>query len=249
MDERETGQGTIDGVSVVGREYLVELERARAQLMLTARDMSDLYGRQRRQAEHLEELMAELHTTYLSTVETLAFIVEAKDEYTRHHLERCRQYGMALARHVDEGLITPELEYGFMLHDVGKIGLPEAILGKPGPLSAEEMRLVQTHPIYGVDIVTPLRRFLGNAVDVIRHHHERFDGLGYPDGLEGEKIPIAARLFSVVDAFDAMTSDRPYRRALSFDEATHRLESGAGTQFDPDVVKAFTEVAELLPSG
>jgi HD-GYP domain-containing protein (c-di-GMP phosphodiesterase class II) len=238
-----------EGSATVRREYLEELERAKLQLMVTARDMAGLYQRHKSQSERLQELMDELHQTYLSTVETLAFVVEAKDEYTRYHLERCRQYGMALTRHLDDSLITPQLEYGFLLHDVGKIGLPESILGKPGPLTSEEMRLVKTHPIYGVEIVTPLKRFLGEGVDVIRHHHERFDGDGYPDGLEGENIPLAARIFSVIDAFDAMTSDRPYRSALTFSEAMSRLNTGAGTQFDPEIVQAFTKMVDRLPQA
>lgn len=247
-DEIDSGlKRTMVDPAEVGRDYLEELERAKAQLMASARDMSDLYQRQRRQSRELENALSELHTTYLSTVETLAFVVEAKDEYTRYHLERCRRYGLALAEVVDSGLLTPEIEYGFLLHDVGKVGLPESILLKPGPLTAEEMRVVQTHPIYGVEIVTPLRRFLGGAVGVIRHHHERFDGKGYPDRLRAEEIPLAARVFSVVDAFDAMTSDRPYRRALSFDEAVHRLRCGAGSQFDPRVVSAFVDMVHQLP--
>lgn len=239
--------GPDSDAALIGLEYLEELERAKAQLLTTARDVSLLYHRQREQADEVEALMSELHATYLSTVETLAFVVEAKDDYTRHHLERCRQYGLALARAIDPGLATPQLEYGFLLHDVGKIGLPESILTKPGPLTPEEVRVVQTHPIYGVDIVAPLKRFLGDAILVIRHHHEHFDGSGYPDALKGEAIPIAARLFSVVDAFDAMTSDRPYRKALSFDEAADRLRAGVNTQFDPDVVNAFCALIDSLP--
>lgn len=237
--------------SVPDVEYLEELERAKAQLLVIGRDLGEVYRRERKQALKLDEAFDELRQTYLSVVETLAFLVEARDECTRNHLERCREYGLALAGIVSPSLVTPPLEYGFLLHDVGKVGIPEAILSKPTPLTAEELRVMRTHPIVGITVVAPLKRFLGEtALAVIRHHHERFDGEGYPDRLKGHEIPIEARIFSVVDAFDAMTSDRPYRKALSFEEAMHRLRSGSGTQFDPDVVAAFEElVGQLSSSG
>lgn len=234
---------------LVDSAYLEELERTKAQLILIGRSMGTLYHQSRKQSAEMERLMQELHASYLSIVETLARTVEAHDDYTRNHLERCREFGTALAHEVDGSLVTPDLEYGFLLHDVGKIGVPDAILVKPGPLSPEEMRLMQTHPINGIHMVTPLRRFLGeSAIEVIRHHHERFDGKGYPDGLKGGEIPVPARIFTVVDSFDAMTSDRPYRKALTLDEAIDRLRRGSGTQFDPDVVAAFTGILDRLPA-
>lgn len=234
-------------VAEVTDDYLVELERAKAQLIVLGRDMAEVYHRERKQAKTLDGLVQELKDTYLATVETLAFVVEARDELTRNHLERCKEYGTALAELIDPSMVTPELQYGFLLHDVGKVGIPEAILSKAGPLTAEELRVMRTHPILGIQIVAPLRRFLGDSgMNVIRHHHERFDGDGYPDRLEGEGIPIEARVFSTVDAFDAMTSDRPYRKALSFDEAMYRLRGGAGSQFDPVVVEAFESLVERL---
>jgi HD-GYP domain-containing protein (c-di-GMP phosphodiesterase class II) len=230
------------GRALVDTDRLEELERAKAQLQIMTRDVSRLYRRQREQSEELARVTAELRSSYLSMVETLAFVVEAKDEYTRNHLERCRKYGLMLARRIDPGLATDEIEYGFLLHDVGKLGIPDSILSKPGALTSDEMRLVETHPIYGLEIVAPLKGLLGSATSVIRHHHERYDGSGYPDGLAGDEISVAARLFSVVDAFDAMTSDRPYRPALSFEEAIRRLHSEAGRQFDPAVVEVFAEL-------
>lgn len=221
-------------------DYAEELERTKSQLLVFAREISAVYQRERKQAQRLEEMVTELRTDYLAIVQTLALTVEAKDEYTRYHLERCKEYGTALAVEIDPTLVTPELQYGFLLHDIGKIGVPEAILSKAGPLTHEEMRVMRTHPLIGVQLVAPMRKVLDDrTIDVIRHHHERFDGQGYPDRLQGDQIPLAARIFSVVDAFDAMTTDRPYRQALSFDEALQRLRSGAGTQFDPDVVDAF----------
>jgi HD-GYP domain-containing protein (c-di-GMP phosphodiesterase class II) len=233
-------QGSVD--------YEGELESIQSQLFVVARDLSSLYQKERKQAHHLEQLVGELKTTYLRVVQTLAFVVEAKDEYTRYHLERCREYGTALAEIIDPTLATPDVQYGFLLHDVGKIGVPESILFKAGPLNAEETRLMRLHPLHGVQIVQPMNFLTDSAIGVIRHHHERFDGEGYPDGLRGENIPLVARIFSVVDAFDAMTTDRPYRRALTIPEALRRLDSGAGTQFDPDVVKSFMGLVERLPN-
>lgn len=229
-------------------DYVEELERTKSQLLVFAREIGTVYQRERKQAQQLGQLMNELKGDYLSIVQTLALVVEAKDEYTRYHLERCREYGTALAMEVDPSMVSPELEYGFLLHDVGKIGVPEAILAKAGPLSSDEMRVMRTHPLIGVQIVSPMRRVLDDrTTEVIRHHHERFDGEGYPDRLKGDQIPLSARIFSVVDAFDAMTTDRPYREALSLAEALERLESGATSQFDPDVVQAFTGLMDRNP--
>ena len=179
----------------------------------------------------------------------LAFIVEAKDSSTREHLERTHEYARALARTIgDESICGPEVSYGFLLHDVGKVGIPESILCKPGPLTDEEYEVMKTHPLIGVQIVSPIA-FLTPAIDIIRCHHERWDGKGYPDGLAGEAIPLASRVFSVCDSFDAMTSDRPYRRALPFERAVEEIERCAGTQFDAEVVTSFVEMCEQMRSA
>jgi HD-GYP domain-containing protein (c-di-GMP phosphodiesterase class II) len=230
-------------------DYRAELERTRSQLLVFARDMSAVYQRKREHEQKLGALLEELRTDYLSIVETLALVVEAKDQYTANHLERCKRYGIALTSRIDPAMITPQLQYGFLLHDVGKIGIPEAILMKPGPLTPEEMTVMRTHPLIGVQIVAPMRRVLDEVtVEVIRHHHERFDGNGYPDGLKGGDIPLSARIFSVVDSFDAMTSNRPYRKALALDEALTRLRAEAGKQFDPDVVAEFELLMQSIQS-
>ncbi|MGH2705191.1 MAG: HD-GYP domain-containing protein [Actinomycetota bacterium] len=236
-----------DGPSVPDTGEAWALRRTQQQLLVFARDMSTMYRRQRQQARHVERLTDELKSTHHATVQTLAFVVEAKDRYTRYHLERCREYGAALTREIDGGLDTSQLEHGFLLHDVGKIVVPESILGKPGPLTDDERSVMRTHPLIGVQIVAPLRFLTPAALSVIRNHHERYDGRGYPDGLKGQRIPLPARIFSVVDAFDAMTTDRPYRRALPVHESLRRLREGAGTQFDPAVVDAFENLVERLP--
>ena len=222
------------------------LRQAHEQLRVLARDVNEMYQAERSRARELETALQALRDNYLATVRTLAFIVEAKDSSTREHLERTHDYARALARVVmpSQG-VTVEMSYGFLLHDVGKVGIPESILCKPGPLTDAEYEVMKTHPLIGVQIVTPMA-FLGDAVDVIRCHHERWDGHGYPDGLAGENIPLGARIFSVCDTFDAMTSDRPYRRALPFDDAVSEIERNGGTQFDPDVVKAFIEMCNEL---
>ena len=208
--------------------------------------MNALYQSERARTAELQSALAQLQDSYLQTVRMLAFIVEAKDSSTREHLERTHEYARALARVVDdEGILGPEVSYGFLLHDVGKVGIPESILCKPGPLTDEEYEVMKTHPLIGVQIVSPIA-FLAPAIEVIRCHHERWDGKGYPDGLAGEAIPLAARVFSVCDSFDAMTSDRPYRRALPFERAVEEIERCSGTQFDAEVVRAFVRMCEQM---
>ncbi len=220
-----------------------------AQLQVFARDAVGAYRRERQRAQELQDALAALQTAYLETVRSLAFVVEAKDAYTGQHLERCRSYGMALMEELGIAGDYPDAEYGFLLHDAGKVGVPERILDKPGPLTVAEWRVMRTHPLIGYQMVSGIP-FLRNAAEIVRSHHEMFDGSGYPEGLEGEEISLPARVFSVVDAFDAMTTDRPYRAALGTERAAEELTRMAGTQFDPDVVAAFVpRCEELLAKG
>lgn len=166
----------------------------------------------------------------------LASAVDAKDPTTEHHCGRVAEEAIALAAlaGLDEGEIEA-VGYGAVLHDVGKIGIAEAVLLKPGRLTDDERAEMQRHPVIGAEILQPLR--LGGVVGpIVRGHHERWDGNGYPDGLQGEAIPLGARIVSVVDAYDAMTHDRPYRAALSPDEARGELVRCRGSQFDPELV-------------
>ena len=151
-----------------------------------------------------------------------------------------QRYGLELAAAYDESLVAdPSLEYGFLLHDVGKIGIPETILRKPGPLDDTERRLMQRHPLLGVGILDGIPLLEGAGLEVVRSHHERWDGTGYPDGLAGEEIPVAARIFALADALDAITTDRPYRKRLSWETAIDEILGNSNAQFDPGVVAAF----------
>ena len=171
----------------------------------------------------------------------LARTVEAKDSYTEGHLRRLGRYAEAIGRRLClEGAALIALRYGALLHDVGKVGIDEMIIRKGGPLTPAEYRVMQQHTIIGERIVQPLR--LAAAVGpIVRHHHERWDGRGYPDGLAGHNIPIGARIVAVADAYDAMTTQRPYNRALAAEEAVERLRAGAGIYWDPQVVGVFID--------
>jgi putative two-component system response regulator len=176
----------------------------------------------------------------------LAQAVEAKDTYTEGHLRRLRSYGEQLAAAC--GLEYDEVRavrYGGVLHDIGKIGVSEAILLKPGPLDDDEIEQLRLHPEIGARIVSQMR-FAPEVGPIILGHHERWDGCGYPNGLRGEEIPIGARIISIVDAYDAMMTNRPYRAALGLDEVVQRLRAGRGTQFDPSLLDVFLR---LLHSG
>ena len=227
----------------------VEEGALREQLLSFARDLNEIYRRERARTEQLEDALRELEESYLATVRTLAFVVEAKDTHTRSHLDRAHDYAVALAARVAPELAEDQtLRYGFFLHDIGKIGIPERVLSKPGPLTDDEWAIMRTHPLLGAQILSPVK-FLRPALPIVEAHHEKWDGSGYPRGLKREEIPLGARIFALVDAFDAMTSDRPYRRALSFEQALEQIASSAGTQFDPEVVRCFVELCADAEKG
>ncbi len=213
---------------------------ADAQLLLYARDLRNLLEVERRQRALLE-------SAYRDTVTALAGALESKDIGTREHSQRVARYALELLRSVDAALAEdPSVEYGFFLHDVGKIGIPDAVLQKPGPLDPDERRLMQTHTTLGEQMLQGIPILKERGLEVVRSHHERWDGSGYPDRLEQDEIPLAARVFAVADAVDAMTSDRPYRRAQSWAEAALEVDRESGRQFDPAVVKAFHRIEPRL---
>ncbi|MEX0991157.1 MAG: HD domain-containing phosphohydrolase [Actinomycetota bacterium] len=215
------------------------------QLVVFAKEFGDLYRSQRLHSDELKRALRELEETHASTIQTLASLVEVREPSKEGgHLERLRDLAMELTRQVEPELAdAADLSAGFLLHDIGVMGIPEQILAKEGPLTDEEWFEMRRHPLLGAELVRPMT-FLGDAAQVIMYHHERFDGTGYPSGLNGELIPLPARIFSVVDAFDAMTSDRPYRRAMAEGEAFEELTRGRGSQFDPGVVDAFLRLTK-----
>ncbi len=178
------------------------------------------------------------------TLQSLAMALEAKDSYTAGHSERVGKWAMLLARKI--GLSEPEIEQIHsvaLLHDIGKIGMPERILNKPGGLTRSEFALVKTHPVTGAHILQPLQSF-HHYIPIVRHHHEWYDGRGYPDEVGGKELPMAVWIAATADAFDAMTSNRPYRRAQTLEFAINELNTGRGTQFNPECVNAFKELLE-----
>jgi response regulator RpfG family c-di-GMP phosphodiesterase len=205
------------------------------EVLLYAKDLRHMLELERGQRELLQ-------VSYLETVTALATALESKDTGTRRHSQRVQRYAEELL-----GTIQPELEgdpgigYGFLLHDVGKIGIPDQILQKPGPLTRAERRRMQTHTVLGEQMLGGVAILQGVGLRIVRSHHERWDGKGYPDGLAAGDIPLGARIFAVADALDAMTSHRPYRRAMSWKSASAEILAQAGKQFDPEIVDAFRE--------
>jgi HD-GYP domain-containing protein (c-di-GMP phosphodiesterase class II) len=220
------------------RARLARLEREAAarqrQLEHYAADLREIFKQERNRAQ-------ELRRSYKATVLALANAVEARDAYTGRHAQRVAAYGLRIA-HAAGVDVDPQIEFGFLLHDVGKVAVPDAILFKPGPLSDEERALMVRHPEIGSEILRHID-FLDEAKVVVMHHHERWDGRGYPDGLAGEDIPLQARVFAVADTLDALTTDRPYRAACGWADARQVIRAGSGSQFDPAIVAAY----ETLP--
>lgn len=180
----------------------------------------------------------------LAMIEALAAAVEVRDTVTGRHLHRVTELARECLEAVDPALArNEEVAFGFTLHDVGKIGVPDAVLNKPGPLGAGEWTVMRRHPELGVKIVQPIG-FSAAATEIILSHHERWDGEGYPNGLRRDEIPITARTFAVADAFDAMTTDRPYRDAVSVDSALEAIADAAAVRYDPEIVDVFVDLVE-----
>lgn len=217
-------------------------ERVRAELGLQSATL-----RHRRVLDRVGDESTFLQTregAYDPTVEALAAALELRDDETGQHARRVADFALALTRAIDPELAAePDLRYGFLLHDIGKIGIPDAILLKRGPLTERERLLLQMHTTLGEHLIASIPFVSGLAHDVVAYHHERWDGSGYPRGLHGHAIPLAARIFAVADAFDAITHDRPYRKARPAAVAVAEIERGAGSQFDPAVVSAFVPLA------
>jgi len=220
------------------REILLENDRLTRENREYQRSLEKKVEERTRELFHAYE---KLKTTNLETVKVLAETIEAKDHYTRGHCNRVRILSTHLYKCVDpESSELRTLEYGALLHDIGKIGIAEQLLHKTDPLSSEERELFQAHTRIGETILQNVE-FFTPILPIVRNHHEWYDGNGYPDGIYGGDISLLTRIVSIVDAFDAMTSDRPYRRALPLDVALGELEKGKGTQFDPELVDNFLQ--------
>jgi ribonuclease P protein subunit RPR2 len=232
-------------------ELTAEIDRLRAALAQGARDAAareqqlERYAADLRESFKRERAQAEeLRRSYKATVQALSNAVEARDAYTGKHAERVTAYGLEVARVIGMSVEdAPELEFGFLLHDIGKVAIPDAILYKPEALTVSERALMEQHPVIGSEIVRGIE-FLSGAIQVVRSHHERWDGAGYPDRLSAEDIPLAARVFSVADVLDALTTDRPYRPASPLGVAREMITAETGRQFDPQVIDAFTSIPD-----
>lgn len=190
---------------------------------------------------------SELQSLSIRSIRSLVLSLEAKDPYTKNHSIKVAQVSIQVARHLGMSPEeTREVRLAGLLHDVGKIGIRESVLHKPGRLDDEEIEHMRLHPLIGARILLPLSQRFPRVVDSVRSEHERWDGKGYPDGIAGDRIPLAARIIAVADCYDAITSNRPYRQAQVRDFAASEIENGSGTQFDPEIVHAFLELVPEL---
>jgi response regulator RpfG family c-di-GMP phosphodiesterase len=249
VEDKVTGF-RVGGVDYICKPFQFEEVRARVETHLNLYELRQVL---KRQNEHLEELVSQrteqlqialkqIESTYDETLYALGGALDLRDNETAGHSQRVTRYSLEIAKAM--GCSEDELKniaLGAFLHDFGKIGIPDAVLHKPGKLTPEETEIMRQHVRIGYDMVRGIS-FLSGAAQILLAHQEFYDGTGYPRGLTGEQIPLGARIFSVADTLDAMTSDRPYRKALSFQSARDEIERCSGSQFDPDVVQAFLRI-------
>ena len=223
--------------NVVEVEAVIKRAIERAKLIKQNRDyQKNLEDKVRRQTMELIKL-------YSGTLEAMVLALDLREKETGYHSYRVTEYALTLAKKLE----LPEEELsviakGALLHDIGKIGVPDSILLKPGKLNREEWEVMRKHPEHGYELLKKID-FLEESAQIVLHHHEHFDGSGYPVGLDGEQIPLGARVFTVVDTLDALTSDRVYKKALSFEKSFERIKKESGKQFDPDIVEAFADIS------
>jgi len=229
LTARSDRQDILTGKNLGAEDYLVK-PLSRAELLTAVRS---------RLTRSNELRMAQLQQAYEASLTVLANAIDLRDPYTRGHVERVTAYSLALAAQLGwTGRRLEQLRFGAILHDIGKIFIQETMLFKSLPLGDADWYEIRRHPIAGAEMIKDVP-FLAQAVPIVRHHHERWDGSGYPDGLSGRDIPLPARIVTLADSFDAMTIDRPYRSARDPEDAYNEVVSNAGAQFDPQVVAAF----------
>lgn len=223
--------GSYAGAAVIS----LDISKRRKQEAQRALDIEGLH-------RQIGEMTRSFHELLLASMSSLVAALEAKDKYTAGHSVRVAAIAKRVAEH-RWGLspASREVEMAGLVHDIGKVGIREGVLGKPGPLSDEELRHIREHPILSEQILLPVDQF-GAVAKLARHHHERFNGEGYPDGLKGESIPDGCRILAIADAYDAMTTGRPYRKAMAPEEAAAEIERQMGTQFDPGWGSLFLEL-------
>lgn len=230
LTARGEKEDVLTGKDMGAEDYLIK--------PVTREDLITVVNSRLERAHQLH--VAQLQRAYETSLTVLANAIEVRDLYTRGHVERVMAYSFAIAGHFDEAVDHDQLRFGAMLHDIGKLHIRETILRKPGPLSPEEWVEIRQHPRTGAEMIRDIP-FLSPALPVIRHHHEWWDGTGYPDGLSGEAIPLAARIVAVADGFDAMTTNRPYSPARQLEVAFQAIVACAGTRYDPKVIEAFKQ--------
>jgi putative two-component system response regulator len=230
LTARRTREDIFVGKSLGADDYITK--------PITSKELLSAVEVRLRRADELK--LVQLKSAYKASLLALAQAIEARDEYTHWHVIRLNEYAQAIAEELgwDDDRLEA-LEFGAILHDIGKLDVPLRILQKKDPLTPEEWEEMRKHPEYGVNMIRRIE-YLAPALSTVLHHHERWDGTGYPDGLKGEQIPEGARLLAIVDAFDAMTTDRKYRAAILVEDAYQEIVSKAGIEYDPEFVKAFS---------
>ena len=233
----------VEDLTTLGHQVTAQLR-----LRKSVHDLDGYRSRLEEMVEHrstdAQAALRHIEVTYDDTLQALGAALDLRDNETAGHSRRVTRYCLEMARRMDyEDAALKSLERGSYLHDIGKIGIPDSVLLKPGALDANERKIMESHVGIGYKLVNHIS-FLSDSAELVLCHQERFDGTGYPRGLKGTEIPLGARIFSVADTLDAMTSDRPYRSAVPFAEARAEIVRGSGTQFDPDVVAAFLATPE-----
>lgn len=237
-------RGLLNQIAEGGIQGGLIKKRFKGDFLVLANLADKIWDELKKKRGELEKNKEDIHTLLMGVVKSLVNTVEAKDLYTRGHSERVRKYALSIAKRIIHGsdeLSLETLEYAAILHDIGKIGISEAILHKPGRLTENEFAVIQTHSAIGANIIEPIS-LLKDAALIVRHHHERWDGGGYPAGFREEGIPLGSRIIAIADTFDAMTSNRPYRKALSEEVALNEIIKNKGKQFDPELAHIFVRI-------